>query len=327
MFGKIEMISKNFALVGLSHSEELMKDLLNVHVVFEDEDKKILGEVEEINKDNLKINFLGELTSDNFVGGILKKPSLDAKVRVITEEELRIIVGKDKESLTLGVSPLYKNYPLKVDLNDMFSNHTAIFGNSGSGKTYGICRIFQNLFKNQNEIPYKANFFIFDSYGEYINAFKNLNEVNPNLHYKLISTSEKQKDKTLLQLPVHLLEIEDVLNLLDATKYSQISIVESAIELAKIFASNDPQVNSYKNHLLAKAITSIMYTNQTSAKIRDQIFDIVSNTNTPEISLQAVVPGIGFTRVFRNCFDIDSEGRFAERTIISESGLIIFLAS
>ena len=76
MFGKIEMISKNYAIVNLNHSAELMKDLLNIHVVFEDDDKKILGEVEEINKDNIKINFLGELTEDNFIGGILKKPSL-----------------------------------------------------------------------------------------------------------------------------------------------------------------------------------------------------------------------------------------------------------
>ena len=318
MFGKIEMISKNFAIVSLKHNEEIMKDLLNVHVVFEDDDKKILGEIEEINKNDIKINFLGELTNDNFIGGILKKPSLDAKVRVINESELRIIVGKNEKSLTLGVSPLYKNYPLKVDVNELFSNHTAIFGNSGSGKTYGICRIFQNLFKNPEYVPYKANLFIFDSYGEYINAFKNINEINPNLNYKLISTSEKQESKELLSLPVHLLSIEDILNILDATKFSQIAIIESAIELAKIFASNAPEVNAYKNHLLAKAITSIMYTNQTSAKIRDQIFDIVSNTYTNEISLTSVVPGIGFTRIFRNCFDIDSEGRFAERTIISE---------
>jgi len=72
MFGKIEMISKNFAIVSLKHNEEIMKDLLNVHVVFEDDDKKILGEIEEINKNDIKINFLGELTNDNFIGGILK---------------------------------------------------------------------------------------------------------------------------------------------------------------------------------------------------------------------------------------------------------------
>lgn len=61
-----------------------------------------------------------------------------------------------------------------------------------------------------------------------------------------------------------------------------------------------------------------MYTNQTSAKIRDQIFDILSTTHTPQLSLDTVVPGIGYTRVFRKCFDIDSEGRFGERTLISE---------
>lgn len=44
-----------------------------------------------------------------------------------------------------------------------------------------------------------------------------------------------------------------------------------------------------------------MYTNQTSAKIRDQIFDILSNTHTDELSLDTIVPGIGYTRVFRKC--------------------------
>ncbi|MBR2181786.1 MAG: DUF87 domain-containing protein, partial [Oscillospiraceae bacterium] len=50
------------------------------------------------------------------------------------------------------------------------------FGNTGSGKTYGICRIIQNIFPKSQIIPYKANFFIFDSYGEYMNAFKDLHK-------------------------------------------------------------------------------------------------------------------------------------------------------
>ena len=222
-------------------------------------------------------------------------------------------------SFTLGVSPLYKDYPVSVNLNDLFSNHSAIFGNSGSGKTYGICRIIQNVY-NMQALPYKANMFIFDSYGEYINAFKDLNKINENLHYKLITTNKRliNEGNEKLQIPVSLLTIDDILNILDATKFSQISIVESAIELAKIFSSNSKEVIEYKNHLLAKAITSIMYTNQTSAKIRDQIFDIVANTYTDQINLNAIIPGVGFTRVFRHCFDIDSEGRFAERTIIAE---------
>ena len=320
MFGNIKAINKNYAIVNLATDAKALGDILNLHVIFEDKDKRILGEVEDIDGASVKINFLGEISDTNFVGGLIKKPNLDANVRVINQKELHVLVGGDNQSFTLGVSPLYKDYPVSVNLNDLFSNHTAIFGNSGSGKTYGICRIIQNVY-NMSSLPYKANMFIFDSYGEYINAFKDLNKINDNLHYKLITTNRRLIEKdasTRLEIPVSLLTIDDLLNVLDATKFSQISIIESTIELAKIFASKAKEVNDYKNHLLAKAITSIMYTNQTSAKIRDQIFDIVSNTYTEQISLNAVIPGVGFTRIFRHCFDIDSEGRFAERTIIAE---------
>ena len=315
MFGTIKAINKNYAIVNLLTDSKNLGDILNLHVVFIDKDKKILGEVEDIIDNTAKINFLGELTKNSFLGGLIKKPSLSSEVRVITQDELQIIVGANEKALTLGVSPLYKDYPVKVDLNDLFSNHAAIFGNSGSGKTYGICRIIQNLMSLPS-VPYKANLFIFDSYGEYINALKDINSINPELHYKLITTNKKI-DGEKLQIPVSLLTLDDLLNLLEATSYGQIPILEQTIELAKIFASDAKEVKEYKNHLLAKAITSIMYTNQTSAKIRDQIFDILSNTHTDELSLDTIVPGIGYTRVFRKCFDFVSDGRFGERTLIT----------
>ena len=36
----------------------------------------------------------------------------------------------------------------------------------------------------------------------------------------------------------------------------------------------------------------------------DILFDILNETNTLELSLDTEVPGIGFTRKFRNCFDL-----------------------
>ena len=115
-----------------------------------------------------------------------------------------------------------------------------------------------------------------------------------------------------------MLDLEDILNLLEATNFSQIAMVETALTYVKMFARQDKESYEFKNHILASAIISIMYTNQTSARIRDQIFEILNETNTPELSLDTEVPGIGFTRKFRNCFDIDSEGRFAEHKIISD---------
>ena len=317
MLGKILTISKTGAIVSINQEATSIKDLINLHVVFEDADKKILGEIDSIEKDTIKVNFLGELTDNDFIGGLIKKPSLEANVRIINEDELKILTGPTERCLRLGVSPLYNDAPLNVSIDELFSNHTAIFGNTGSGKTYGICRIIQNIFANSNIIPYRANMFIFDSYGEYINAFKDISQNNPYYAFKVITTSPK-KSYEKLNIPVCLLELDDVLNILDATNFSQIAMVETALMYVKMFARDDDEAHDYKNHILAKAITNIMYTNQTSSKIRDQIFEILSETNTPELSLETEVPGIGFTRMFRNCFDIDSEGRFAERKIISD---------
>ncbi len=317
MLGKIKTISKSGAVVQLDASTAQAKDLINLHVVFEDENKKILGEIDSILEDTINVTFLGELTEDDFIGGLIKKPSLDASVRIINEQELKILTGSETKSLRLGVSPLYNDFPLNVNIDELFSNHTAIFGNTGSGKTYGICRIIQNIFPKSQTIPYKANLFIFDSYGEYMNAFQNLHENNEYYSFKVITTSPR-KEYEKLNIPVCLLELDDILNLLEAKNFSQIAMIETTLTYVKMFAREDAEAQDFKNHILAKAIISIMYTNQTAARIRDQIFEILSETNTLELSLDTEVPGIGFTRKFRNCFDIDSDGRFAEHKIISD---------
>ncbi len=316
MLGNIITINKNSAIVKINKDSEI-SDLINMHVIFEDDNKKILGEIDSILEDTIKITFLGELTENDFIGGLIKKPSMNAKLRIINDQELHILTGNAERSIQLGVSPLYNDFPLNVSIDELFSNHTAIFGNTGSGKTYGICRIIQNIFPKSQIIPYKANLFIFDSYGEYINAFKDINKNNPYYSFKVITTN-MNKPYEKLNIPVCLLELDDILNLLEATSFSQIAMIETMLTYVKMFAREDNEAKDFKNHILAKAIISIMYTNQTSSKIRDQIFEILSETNTQEISLDTEVPGIGFTRKFRNCFDIDSEGRFAERKIISD---------
>ena len=70
--------------------------------------------------------------------------------------------------------------------------------------------------------------------------------------------------------------------------------------------------------MIASAITSVLYTNQTPGRIRDQIFQILESCHTEELNLDVEVPGIGYTRQFRKCFEIDSKGEFAERVLISE---------
>ena len=314
MFKEITAVSKNFAMVKIENTTT--DDLLNMNVIFED-NKKILGEIEEIDGDEVKISFLGEFHEGKFFGGIIRKPSLNAKIRLINEDELAELTGvNDDKSMMLGLSPLYNNFPIKINIDDMWSNHSAIFGNTGSGKTYGVARLVQNLFVMKGKIPFNSNIFIFNNTNEYDNAFKSINQYNPNFNYKIYSTSGEGNSE-IIKLPLWLLSVDDYANLLDATEYTQLSIIEKMLSLVSVFARKDEESAKYKNHLIASAIISVLYTNQTPSRIRDQIFSILTNCNSPELNLDVDVPGVGYTRQFRKCFDIDSKGEFVERILIT----------
>ena len=319
MFDKIIYISDQGANIKLKEGEEVAINLMNLHLIFEDKDKTILGEVDDLEDGIVKARFLGEITNGRLVGGVLRKPSLDAKIRVIKQEEIPLITGEDKTGyMPFGVSPYYNDFPVYLDVNNFFSNHFAIFGNSGSGKSCGISRIMQNMFEDQRLFPYKSNILLFDSSGEYYNAFKDLSKINPNYNYRFITTNEVEGKGEPLRLPIFLLNEDDLTLLLQATEHSQLPIIERMLKLARIFASTGVDANKYKNHLIAKAIMTILYTNQTAPNKRNDVFSILNSCSTDQFNLEAPVQGIGYVRKFRECFLIDSHGQFSESVLLTE---------
>ena len=319
MFERIIYISDKSANIKLKDSENIAINLMNLHLIFEDKDKKVLGEVDDLDEDVIKARFLGEIIDGKLIGGVIRKPSLDASIRVIDKTEIPMIVGEDKDGyMKFGLSPFYNDYPVFLNVNNFFSNHFAIFGNSGSGKSCGISRLFQNMFQDQRLFPYKANILLFDSSGEYYNAFKNLNFINPNYHYRFFSTNEIDGVGEKLRLPIWLLNSTDLALLLQATNHSQLPIIERMLKLALIFSQNDVDSDKFKDHLIAKAIMTILYTNETSPNKRNEIFSILASCSTPEFNLEAEVKGIGYTRKFRECFLIDNNGQFSESVLLTE---------
>ena len=319
MFDKIVFISDQGATVKLKNSENLTMNLMNLHLVFEDDKKKVLGEINDINGDTLNANFLGEIVGNRFLGGTIRKPRLDAKIRVINAEEIQMITGRDENGyMRLGNTPFYEGASVFLDVNSFFSSHFAIMGNSGSGKSCGISRLFQNMFHDKRLNPANANIVMLDSSGEYYNAFNNLNSIDPRFHYRFISTNEKAPGSERLRIPVYLLNVDDLALLLQVTTHSQLPIVERMRKLALVFSQKDMDANNYKNHLIAKAIMTILYTNETAPNKRNEVFSVLASCSTPQFNLEAVVQGIGYTRKFRECFLIDNSGNFTESVLLTE---------
>ena len=319
MFGKIRYISDNNAVVELNKEGHVIANLMNLHVVFESENAKLLGEVKNVDDDTVKIELLGEFVGTRFIAGTIKKPSLNSLLRVINNDELNIIMGmQDKDSLYIGKSPLYENRCIYANINDLFSNHFAIFGNSGSGKSCSVSRIVQNIFLNQNFLAQNANLFIFDAYGEYKNAFRDINKINPAYQYKFLTTNPTEETDMLFQLPVFLFTNDDVALLLNADNHAQLTIIERMMKLAKLFSRNDAVTEKLKNHLIAKAIQSVLFSNQNASGKKNDIFTIISSCQTPAFNMNTEIQGIGYTRRFSECFKIDSKGEFGESVLINE---------
>ena len=279
MFEKIVFISNNTTKIKIAGM--LDTNIMNMHVVFEDGNRLILGQIEDIDEMIISVNFLGEIISGKFISGVTMKPSLDSKIRLIKPEEMKIIVGSNNsDSFYIGKSPLYDNLEVRVDINDFFSNHMAIFGNTGSGKSYGVARLLQNVFSNPDLIPYKANFFIFDAYGEYHDSFREIDKINPNFHFKYYTTNLNDDGGEILKLPLWLMTVDDYALLLGADSHVQLPIIERMIKLVNIFSESDEMANRYKNHLIAKAMMTIIYTNQTSEAKRNDIFAIMNDCST-----------------------------------------------
>ena len=194
MLGNIISIEGNLVVIKLSIDLTSKVGLLNIHVAFDSNGDTIIGEIVSLSLTEAKIMLLGEISNNNFISGVNKKPSFSANVRIINKNELDLIVGNSYSShaVNFGRLPLYSGYPLNIDPNKFFSEHFCIVGNSGSGKSSSVARIFQNLFLNNKP---KTNIFIFDVFGEYHTALNNVN----NISYKSYTTDINDVDKSLLE--------------------------------------------------------------------------------------------------------------------------------
>ena len=92
MFKNILYVGDVDVEIALNEESTINTDIMNMPIVLEDNEKAILAEIKEMNPKTVKAKMLGELVNGKFIGGILRKPSLDASIRMLTDDELRYIL-------------------------------------------------------------------------------------------------------------------------------------------------------------------------------------------------------------------------------------------
>lgn len=321
MIGNIIGIDGNTALIKLTLDMSEVQSLINLYVVMEDSKQRIVGEITDIKDGIAYVNMVGEIRDNKFVSGVTRKPSFGSSITLISPNKINFIVGvedyQDSRDLYIGKSPIYEGVDVCANINSLFANHFAIFGSTGSGKSCGFSRIIQNIFEKKTTVAYRSSIFVFDAYGEYHSAFKNISEKAPEATFKAYTTNINDKTTEILRIPLWLLGVDDFAILLGADKHAHIPIIEKALKFVTIFGRAEEEVIQYKNDIIARALLDIILSGRPAPQIRDQIFSILSTYNTKDLNLETPVFQPGYIRPLKQCLLIDASGKIREIELLT----------
>ena len=141
--------------------------------------------VQEFSKDRfireVEAKVIGSFVRDKYISGMVAFPQIFNDVILLANEKIgSIISGEGTEDPKPPSDPksFFKigeiwpeGIPYKVNWTTLFNTHIAIFGNTGSGKSNTLARLYKNLFDlNTNKILDfgDSKFVVIDFNGEYV---------------------------------------------------------------------------------------------------------------------------------------------------------------
>lgn len=205
---------------------------------------------------------IGTISKNNeFSLGVGIYPSLYSDVSIMTFKDMRLILrtntedtsNKVHQSFPLGVSKNLINYPIDISIDNFFNIHTAVLGNSGSGKSNTIAHIIQEIHKKENNSATGSKILIFDVNGEYKQAFLENKNTNISTKYYKPNITKVVDGYKPFYLPHFLLTLDEWSSFLLATDATQRpfwdKVLQESYRFFKIGNSNLTEQTKFVNYL------------------------------------------------------------------------------
>ena len=253
----------------------------DLNVPFSNPTEQILSKIQA--GKYLEVLPIGTIKDDQFDFGVSVYPTLYSDVLYIKEQELdtifktnsskKPIEGTDKyryTSLPIGKSIIFPDYEVKIDIDKFFGSHSAVLGNTGSGKSCTIASMLQTLYKYKEYSATGSTFIFFDVNGEYRQAFEELNE-NDDIQVTNLSIDTEATDEKF-QLPHWFLNIDEWALLLKASEKSQLPILRNALG----FTQNSSQ--EIISHIYACNIMYVYEHWESSVTKRQRIISLIDKS-------------------------------------------------
>ena len=243
----------------------------------------------EYNREEIKINrilqvsLFGHFDGDHFKQGIKEMPLIDNECYLLNRDEfnsLHHFYKNNDKTITIGGLTEEPSQKIKINVNNLFASHIGIFGNTGSGKSNTLAKIYTELFKvfsDDDNFKKKSDFIIIDFNGEYVG-----NEMitSDKIVYELSTGKKVSKKKyPISKDSVNKTEILSVL--LEATEKTQKPFLDRAIR--NDFLDDDATFNNRVTLSIENICTSVI--DDKGKKLREglilELFRYLANLVSP----------------------------------------------
>jgi len=173
MIGSYIGIKRGHYTIVVKIEKEYAQDIFHDIMVQEFSKDRFIREVEA--------KVIGSFVRDKYISGMVAFPQIFNDVILLPNEKIGSIIsgeGTDDPKPPSNQKSFFKigeiwpeGIPYKVNWTTIFNTHIAIFGNTGSGKSNTLARLYKNLFDlNTKEILNFGNskFVVIDFNGEYV---------------------------------------------------------------------------------------------------------------------------------------------------------------
>jgi uncharacterized protein len=152
----------------------------------------------------LRVQLVGEgRRSGKFERGVSQHPTVDDRVHLVTEADLRSIygAGDPDDFVSIGHLASAESIPALVDINKLVTRHSAVVGTTGAGKSTTVAGLLSAL-SEPTRYP-SARIVVLDIHGEYARALGDRSAVFR------VSSGDKTNEKPL-HIPFWALNFEEL---------------------------------------------------------------------------------------------------------------------
>ena len=258
---------------------------------------------------------IGTLMHEKFCMGVGIFPSLYNDVEIVTFDDLDLILSHNDgcsidgvhSTIFIGTSKSLINYSIELDVNRFFNIHSAVLGNSGSGKSNTIAHILHEVYRKYNNEAFGAKTIIFDANGEYPMAFgeqANLNRAIIPIFYKP-NISKAVDGYEPFVLPYYLMNLDEWLSFLMASDRTQKPfwdrVLQESYKFYSIFNSN-------------KRNDAHRFANYIKWKLRQMLLNIVSRIDSDTSKMTAAKGAVAMLRQTCN----SSLGKDVDKNVLED---------